>query len=105
MGLFYSTDPNQRFSDIKRKRESIEPIRQKWAKDRQFINSLDEFKSQNRSQTKRSFFRKNKKLFSFMFSGYSRQEIYEGSNSQHNCTCLVWHGEVKILTLKNHVSI
>ena len=45
MGLFYFTDPNQRFSDIKRKRESIEPIRQKWAKDRQFNNSLDEFKS------------------------------------------------------------
>ena len=43
--LFYFTDPNQRFSDIKRKRESIEPIRQKWAKDRQFNNSLDEFKS------------------------------------------------------------
>ena len=45
MGRFYLTDPNQRFSDIKRKRESIEPIRQKWAKDRQFNNSLDEFKS------------------------------------------------------------
>ena len=45
LDLFYSTDPNQRFSDIKQKRESIEPIRQKWAKDRQFNNSLDEFKS------------------------------------------------------------
>ena len=56
MGLFYFTDPNQRFSDIKRKRESIEPIRQKWAKDRQFNNSLDEFKSQNRSQRKKVLF-------------------------------------------------
>ena len=45
MGHFYLTDPNQRFSDIKGKRESIEPIRQKWAKDRHFNNSLDEFKS------------------------------------------------------------
>ena len=53
MGLFYFTDPNQRFSDIKRKRESIEPIRQKWAKNRQFNNSLDEFKSQKRSQRKK----------------------------------------------------
>ena len=56
IGLFYSTDLNQRFSDIKRKRESIEPIRQKWAKDRQFNNSLDEFKSQNRSQRKKGPF-------------------------------------------------
>ena len=45
MGHFYLTDRNQRFSDIKRKREPIEPIRQKSANDRQFNNSLDEFKS------------------------------------------------------------